>query len=427
RDIKPSNCLLTDDLSALKITDFGLARAFGEGGGKALDLAGFDPRIASHLTTTAGTPQYMAPEQFQPGATLDTRSDIYSFGIMFYQMLTMDLPPLGFIAHQHITMHADRHDLPEPLKQIVLWCVAPDPRERPDDFALLRDALDTAHEKLTGMPYPFEPNPKKLEMDATDWNDKAIGLENLGYVHEARACFERALAVGPSDASSWLNYGGCLTRLGRFDEALSCYDQGLKIDAQKPALWSNKGVALESCRRGAEARACYLRSLELNPEADAVWMNLGANFVDAGQLNHAVDCYDRSLEINPRNFEALSNKAEVLLRLKRYSEALECCGKGITVQPRDHGLWNRRACALLELERLEDALLSSDRALEIEEAHDYLWQTKGRILERLGRNSEAEKCFGRARALTNHQSSPGCVTGDGKGPEPNRDNAPQLI
>jgi len=400
RDIKPSNCLLTGE-GCLKITDFGLARTFAEVQERSLGLSEFEPEIRSQFTTVAGTPQYMSPEQFRAGAVLDTRSDIYSFGIMFYEMLTRDLPPVGFLAHSHIAKRASSGDFPESLKQIILRCVQLDPRERPSDFGELRNQLDAAHEQMTGMPFPFEPNPKALEMDSTDWNDKAIGLKNLGYFEAACTCYMRALDLKPSDATVWSNYGGALIGLGRFNEALSCYEKGLMIDSSGSALWANKGYVLEALNRPDEARTCYERAIEIEPGNEMFWMNLGANLTDAGNLESAVSCFDLSLKINRRNFEVWSNKAMVLYQLGRYEEALVSCGEGLAIQPRHPVIWNTRANILLKLERLEDALLASNRGLEIDENDPYVWQTKGAILSRLEKPIEAEKCFERARVLRN--------------------------
>ncbi|MDO3385750.1 bifunctional serine/threonine-protein kinase/formylglycine-generating enzyme family protein [Gilvimarinus sp. SDUM040013] len=81
RDIKPENILFRDDGSAV-LTDFGVARAQAIGS------------RATHAGTVVGTPHYMSPEQTR-GKTLDGRSDLYSLGIVFYEMLTGSLPYQG--------------------------------------------------------------------------------------------------------------------------------------------------------------------------------------------------------------------------------------------------------------------------------------------------------------------------------------------
>src|SRR5262245_41341198 len=77
RDLKPANILVTPD-DMVKVTDFGIVKVRGVKGGTQM---GFNP----------GTPEYMSPEQAR-GRELDQRSDIYSLGVVFYEMLTGHVP-----------------------------------------------------------------------------------------------------------------------------------------------------------------------------------------------------------------------------------------------------------------------------------------------------------------------------------------------
>ena len=123
RDIKPANIILTTD-SKVKITDFGIAKV-----------------ASSNLTTTGqflGTPNYMSPEQVS-GAPVDGRSDIFSLGVVLYELLTNRKPFQGDnltaisykIVHEDFTPPADLSaDIPPEFNPIVARAMAKDPWNR---------------------------------------------------------------------------------------------------------------------------------------------------------------------------------------------------------------------------------------------------------------------------------------------------------
>ncbi|HWM17916.1 MAG TPA: protein kinase, partial [Microbacterium sp.] len=141
RDVKPENVLLAED-GRIKIGDFGLARATTANTATGAQLL--------------GTIAYLAPELVTRGMA-DARSDIYSLGIMLYEMLVGEQPYKGEqpmqIAFQHATDSVPRPSVknpgvPEQLDELVLWATEKTPDDRPDDAKEMLDRLREIEHEL---------------------------------------------------------------------------------------------------------------------------------------------------------------------------------------------------------------------------------------------------------------------------------------
>ncbi len=147
RDIKPDNIFLAHDRpghSIVKLLDFGVAHLMD----KAEGIGG-----ASLSGQQAGTPAYMSPEQIQ-GQPVEPSSDIYSMGVVTYQMLTGKLPFVGNSFAEYVYKHAHEQPIPphkaaEPPRTIskhcsdfVMRCLSKDPRRRLQDGSALREAIE---------------------------------------------------------------------------------------------------------------------------------------------------------------------------------------------------------------------------------------------------------------------------------------------
>jgi serine/threonine-protein kinase len=104
RDLKPENILLPTDDADVKVLDFGVAKAVADGPGQAILTAADPVAVAAAGAVITGTPAYMAPEQLQ-GAPFETSSDVFSLGVLAYEMLSGVLPfgrgSVGEIALAH--------------------------------------------------------------------------------------------------------------------------------------------------------------------------------------------------------------------------------------------------------------------------------------------------------------------------------------
>lgn len=114
RDIKPENILLATD-GSVKIADFGLSRILGNDGQSA---------VLTRTNQVMGTPRYMAPEQLEGSHRVDHRADIYSLGVVFYEMLTGELPIGRFAAP------SQKVEIDVRLDEVVLRTLEKEPQRR---------------------------------------------------------------------------------------------------------------------------------------------------------------------------------------------------------------------------------------------------------------------------------------------------------
>ena len=142
RDIKPDNILLNKEDGRAMVTDFGIARAISEGADSRLTATG----------VAIGTPHYMSPEQCAGDRDVDGRADLYSLGVVGYQMLTGELPftanttpalLVKQISEAPTPVERRRAGVPEDLSRIVMRLLEKDPANRFADAASLEQALES--------------------------------------------------------------------------------------------------------------------------------------------------------------------------------------------------------------------------------------------------------------------------------------------
>ena len=158
RDLKPANVMLAED-DRVKVLDFGLAKQTSEPSDLPSDddatRAATGSATLTREGTVMGTAPYMSPEQLQ-GKSVDARSDIFSFGILLYEMVTGQRPFQGesgvdlassILRDTPSSVTETRADLPRHLGRIVQHCLEKDPRRRFQSALDIRNHLDSLREE----------------------------------------------------------------------------------------------------------------------------------------------------------------------------------------------------------------------------------------------------------------------------------------
>src|SRR5450830_1227784 len=411
RDLKPANILITQDKTA-KITDFGLAGVLGES--PAMRAAGPSAQPGrsglsgqTMLGTGFGTPTHMAPEQFDNAVGCDERSDIYSFGIVLYQMVAggrLPFPvPMGADWQAMRRMHRESPvpRLESPVFPIIQHCLEKSPEKRYQTFKDVREDLEPLLRHQTGEVIVL---PQLKELEAREWNNKGGSLDSLGRYEEAILCYDQALELDPRHVNAWSNKGNSLQNLGRYEEAIHCYDKALELDPRDAGAWTNKGSSLHSLGRNEEALRCYNQTLEFDPRNVNAWTNKGNSLHSLGRNEEAIRCYDKALELDPCYVNAWNNKGGSLDSLGRYEEAIRCCDKALELDPRYAAAWNSKGNSLGSLGRDEEAVRCYDKVLELDPRYLVAWFNRALAEDELSQWREAALSYQQFLALAQAQA-----------------------
>ena len=220
RDVKPGNLMIQypgSPLEQLKLMDFGLAKM------SSLLYISPDEVFDCTLPPTSGTPEYIAPEQ-GCGRDMDHRGDLYSVGVLLFEMLTGQRPFAGATVHELLLAHANQSppsfaelgladQLPSAVEQLVRDCLAKHPDQRP---ASANDLLQR-YESAVGKRFPL---PRRAGLVSDDTSTPAERLDETPaptrplLVSDDPLAVEHQMEVSMPESMAMLKLKGFIGGLG---------------------------------------------------------------------------------------------------------------------------------------------------------------------------------------------------------------------
>jgi serine/threonine protein kinase len=385
RDIKPANILLTAT-GTVKITDFGLAKAFSSlpestTGSQPNDHGGTDAGFATRFGSIVGSLPWMSPEQFTAPNEVTVVSDVYSFGVVLYEMLTGKLPYAASSGAEWMQKAireipvclASGFGVDEELSAIVMKCLEKRPEHRHEDFVELRGALEgwAVRKGWSGaVPAPVSVSELESAMTAGDWMNRGYAFGQLGRNEDSYQSYLRALDVDPTWSGIHTNIGTALMRLGRFEEGLLHQQKQIEIEPKNALGWDTLAQAYLESNRLPEALDASRRASELAPEHIMLARHHAIIARRTGmqsEYEHAVAAVKALLNLAEYDkLGAVVNEAVQFLQSGDVRAGLEMHDLAVKKYPREALAWYNFGVTMHKAGQLEQAIRFYSRAIELD-------------------------------------------------------------
>lgn len=292
RDLKPENVMLLDrgnETDRIKVLDFGIAKMTLEDKGQPL----------TQLGAIFGTPQYMSPEQAK-GQAVDARSDLYSLGVILFEMLTGKLPfeaadPLGYIM-QHLNAAPPPlpSTIPDAIRTLVHQLLEKDPANRPATALEVAQQLERA---IGVAPMRPSPTPSGHASRWHAWLASSIALMRP-WLAQKRSIGKFQLA-----SATWLLilFGIVLTVV-LFWSVRRGADGAVRPDgsAASSLVPANPSTSLPTLPDAEYAREIErIEQLKVYQRTEQDWMILARGSVQLGRFEQAALAYQALLSLRP--------------------------------------------------------------------------------------------------------------------------------
>ncbi len=372
RDLKPDNVIITrrdDGSPSVKVLDFGIAKVIHDKGEKGAT-------VVTKAGTFYGTPRYASPEQIM-GQELDRRADIYSLGVMLYEVLSgkppFDAPSMIEVFLKHLNQEPPPFEaldtarkVPRMLESHVMRCLAKDPAKRPasavemmqeltrctgescDTFGFLRKHRLAATAAVGAIcaaaawffiyngPQPPEPAPdagataQATPAESPEPGPAASAISPYADTHATPQLAEDAPSEPPGDGSADVQFLFSEAkehyRRRQYEQAAAGYEKVVLLKPDYIEAHLDLGVCYQRLNRMAEALEQFKKALELNRNHAPALYNLACYYAVLGDTDKALKFLELTIVRDPRAKQAAQREPD-LASLRALPEFARITGK----------------------------------------------------------------------------------------------------
>lgn len=389
RDLKPDNIILSsakDGTERAIVLDFGIAKIMTE------DSSSQSMQLTQTGTIT-GTPQYLSPEQARQ-SEIDGRSDIYSLGIITYEMLTGQVPftadSVVAVLMKHMSEAPPRFEdlskkvnIKSEIEEVVRAALEKEPDKRPATVSEFASALANAAGINPGTPVSFGSLIKKSDTPATSTPSLKIEVkvppkkELFGLIATAAVVFlvgsffvisddepgtleakehqintseqkpegapdwvELDNSENPSDPAqasadnpwqSLLSDAETEKANKNWDKAAELYTKAIEMGADDAEIYFKQGDVLINAGKLQQAAESFRAAVSRDPLHENSHASLGYVYGELGNLDSSLNAYKNALEISPEKPLLHNNVGFTLFKMKKYEEAKKAYGQCLKI------------------------------------------------------------------------------------------------
>lgn len=379
RDIKPSNLFFSNE-NILTIGDLGIARL---------------SERSRATNTMFGTVGYAAPELFVHKKEASAPSDLFSIGVVFYEILALRHPCSDqgsfylskevirrLITADFYPLEEIRPDVPPELLKLIHRMIAFNPNDRPQTATEVLQTLQQIKQKwvqhylTAGNEAMTQKNYPKAEVAfqtaVAIESETSITHSNLGLVYylagkfvEAKEEFTISLSFHPDDKVAYNNRGLCNYYLEKYDEAIRDFSHALQLDPKFAEAYNNRGLAYHKKKEYYKALQNFNRTASLTPQDPRSYNNRGLTYLEQKDFPKAQTDFAYAIRLVPDDPEPYFNRGLTYQRQNKYDLAIRDFNRAIELNPNDMTSYYQRGIAYKKLGDYAQALADFEIAYKM--------------------------------------------------------------